>query len=290
MAQSDDLFLSLQEALAGRYSIDREIGRGGMGVVFLAHEVHLDRLVAIKVLPPERAADPALRERFLREVRLAARLSHPNIIPIHAVEETERFVFFVMAFVDGETLTDRVRARGPFPGSEGARVLREVAWALAYAHGQGIVHRDVKPDNILIERATGRVLVADFGIAAALGNASADGVTGTPEVMSPEQVLGKELDARTDIYALGATAFFAFSGRYPFEGGSTTELLAKHVTATAPTLAGLPRKITALVDQCLRKAPGDRPIDANQVAGKLTIVLEQRREIPVALRSFVKRA
>ena len=290
MAESPDLFLSLQEALAGRYSIDREIGRGGMGVVFLAHEVHLDRLVAIKVLPPERAADPALRERFLREVRLAARLSHPNIIPIHAVEETERFVFYVMAFIDGETLTDRVRSRGPFPGSEGARVLREVAWALAYAHGQGIVHRDVKPDNILIERSSGRVLVADFGIAAALGNASADGVTGTPEVMSPEQVLGKELDARTDIYALGATAYFAFSGRYPFEGDSTTELLAKHVTTPAPALEGLPRKITALVDHCLRKEPAERPSDANHVAGKLTIVLEQRREIPVALRSFIKRA
>ena len=292
MSDQHDLFLSLQEALAGRYSIDREIGRGGMGVVFLAHEVHLDRLVAIKVLPPERAADPALRERFLREVRLAARLSHPNIIPIHAVEETERFVFYVMAFVDGETLTDRVRTRGPFSGSEGARVLREVSWALAYAHGQGIVHRDVKPDNILIERTTGRVLVADFGIAAALGNASADGVTGTPEVMSPEQVLGKPLDARTDLYALGATAFFAFSGRYPFDASSTTELLAKHVTAAPPPLGsvGVPRKISALVDQCLRKDAVERPADANHVAERLTVVLEQRREIPVALRSFVKRA
>jgi eukaryotic-like serine/threonine-protein kinase len=292
MTMQDDLFLSLQEALAGRYSIDREIGRGGMGVVFLAHEVHLDRLVAIKVLPPERAADPALRERFLREVRMAARLSHPNIIPIHAVEEMQAFVFYVMAFVDGETLTDRVRGRGPFSGSEGARVLREVAWALAYAHGQGIVHRDVKPDNILIERATGRVLVADFGIAAALGNASADGVTGTPEVMSPEQVLGKPLDARTDIYAVGATAFFAFSGRYPFEGSSATELLAKHVTAPPPPLAavGVPRKVAALVDQCLRKHPDERPADATQVAERLTLVLEQRREIPVALRSFTKHA
>jgi predicted Ser/Thr protein kinase len=292
MADSSDLFLSLQEALAGRYSIDREIGRGGMGVVFLAHEVHLDRLVAIKVLPPERAADPALRERFLREVRMAARLSHPNIIPIHAVEETDRFVFYVMAFIDGETLTDRVRARGPFSGSEGARVLREVAWALAYAHGQGIVHRDVKPDNILIERATNRVLVADFGIAAALGNASADGVTGTPEVMSPEQVLGKSLDARTDIYALGATAHFAFSGRYPFEASTTTELLAKHVTTPPPPLAahGVPRKVSALVDHCLHKEPADRPADANTVAERLTVVLEQRREIPPALRSFIKRA
>src|SRR6476620_3527904 len=178
MQQTDELFLSLQQTLAGRYSIDREIGRGGMGVVYLAREVHLDRLVAIKLLPPERAADPSLRERFLREVRLAAKLSHPNIIPIHSVEERDDFVFYVMAFIDGETLTDRVRSRGPLPGSEGARVLREVAWALAYAHEQGFVHRDVKPDNILIERSTGRVLVADFGIAAALGQVSADGVSG----------------------------------------------------------------------------------------------------------------
>jgi serine/threonine-protein kinase len=294
MTKPDDLFLGLQDALSGRYSLDREIGRGGMGVVYLAHEVHLDRLVAIKVLPPERAADPALRQRFLKEVRLAARLSHPNIIPIHAVEETPAFVFYVMAFVDGDTLTDRVRNRGPFSGTEGARVLREVAWALAYAHDQGIVHRDVKPDNILIERATGRVLVADFGIAAALGNASLDGVTGTPEVMSPEQVLGKPLDARTDIYALGATAFFAFSGRYPFDAATTTELLAKHVASPPPELAALglsvPRKLTKLVDHCLCKPPDERPPTANAVAEKLTVVLEQRREIPVALRSFIKRS
>src|SRR5205085_1142951 len=144
------------------------------------------------------------------------------------------------------------------------------------------------------ERTTGRVLVADFGIAAALGNASVDGVTGTPEVMSPEQVLGKSLDARTDIYALGATAYFAFSGRYPFEASSITELLAKHVATPAPPLASLrlpvPRKLGTLVDHCLRKEAADRPPTANHVAEKLTLVLEQRREIPVALRSFIKRA
>ncbi|MEO5569245.1 MAG: serine/threonine-protein kinase, partial [Gemmatimonadaceae bacterium] len=249
----DSLFVSFQQSLAGRYSIDREIGRGGMGIVFLAREVHLDRLVAIKLLPPERASDPALRQRFLSEVRLAAKLSHPNIIPIHAVEESHDFVFYVMAFIDGETLTERVRGRGPLSGSEGARVFREVAWALAYAHDQGFVHRDVKPDNILLERSTGRVLVADFGIAAALGNVSADGVSGTPEFMSPEQVLGKTLDGRTDIYGLGASAFYAFSGRFPFEGSSATEILAKHVAVAAPPLASLglsvPRKVAALIDR-----------------------------------------
>ena len=166
----DPLFMDFQVALAGRYSIDRELGRGGNGVVFLAREVHLDRLIAIKLLPPERAADETLRERFVREARHAAKLSHPHIIPIHAVDEVAGFVFYVMAFVDGETLAQRVRTRGPLPASEGTRVLREVAWALAYAHAQGLVHRDVKPDNILLEHGSGRALVADFGIAAAIGD------------------------------------------------------------------------------------------------------------------------
>jgi len=152
----EQLFLAFQSALAGRYSIDRELGRGGMGVVYLAREVHLDRLVAIKLLPPDLAARPALRERFLREAQLAAKLSHPNIIPIHAVEQAGGFVYYVMAFVDGETLAQRVQSRGPVSATDGIRLLREVAWALGYAHGQGLVHRDVKPDNILIEGATGR--------------------------------------------------------------------------------------------------------------------------------------
>src|SRR6185369_9958197 len=181
----DSLFLSFQLALAGRYSIDRELGRGGMGVVYLAREVHLDRLVAIKLLPPEKAGLPTLRDRFLREARLAAKLSHPHIIPIHSVDQIDGFVFYVMAFVDGETLAHRVRTRGPLSASEGARVLREVAWALAYAHAQGLVHRDVKPDNILLEASSGRVLVADFGIAAAAGFTGPDGISGTPEFMSP---------------------------------------------------------------------------------------------------------
>ena len=296
MAQSavvDPLFLSFQLALAGRYSIDRELGRGGMGIVYLAREVHLDRMVAIKLLPPERAKDSTLRERFLREARLAAKLSHPNIIPIHSVEDTNGFVFYVMAFVDGETLAQRVRTRGPLPGSEGARVLREVAWALASAHGQGLVHRDVKPDNILLESASSRVMVADFGIAAAMGDAT-DGVSGTPEFMSPEQALGKSLDARSDLYSLGATAFYAFSGRFPFEGATATEILAKQVTEAPRALASLglplPKKITSLVDRCLAKDPALRPESAQALAEQLGVALEQRRELPVALRAFVKRS
>lgn len=290
---NDPLFFAFQGTLAGRYSIDRELGRGGMGIVYLAREVHLDRLVAIKLLPPEKAAQRSLRERFLREVRLAAKLSHPNIIPIHAVEDAGGFVFYVMAFIDGETLAHRVRNRGPLPASDGARMLREVAWALSYAHGQGFVHRDVKPDNILIESTTNRVLVADFGIAAALGEVSGDGVSGTPEFMSPEQVLGRPIDARSDIYGLGVTAFFAFSGRLPFEGASATEILAKQVTEPAPPLASLglpvPRRLAAIVDRCLFKEPERRPASAEALAEQLGVALEQRRELPAALRAFVKR-
>jgi serine/threonine-protein kinase len=289
---ADPLFLSFQLALAGRYSIDRELGRGGMGVVYLAREVHLDRPVAIKLLPPAKASDATLRGRFLREARLAAKLSHPNIIPIHAVEDTGEFVFYVMAFIDGETLAQRVRSRGPLPTSEGTRVLREVAWALAYAHGQGLIHRDVKPDNILLEASTNRVLVADFGIAAAVDD-SLDGVTGTPEFMSPEQALGTRMDARSDLYSLGATAFYAFSGRFPFEGASATEVLAKQVTETASPLAAVgstvPRKIASLVDRCLAKDPAHRPPSAQALADELGVALERRRELPLALRAFVKR-
>ena len=290
---SDPLFLAFQQALAGRYSIDRELGRGGMGVVYLAREVHLDRLVAIKLLPPERAATPGLRARFLREARLAAKLSHPNIIPIHAVEETGEFVFFVMSYVEGETLAQRVLTRGPLPSAEGARVVREVAWALAYAHGQGVVHRDIKPDNVLLEGATNRVLVADFGIAGAFGDTGTRDIAGTPEFMSPEQALGNPLDARSDLYSLGATAFYAFSGKLPLTGETHTEVLAKQVTEPAPPLAStgmpVPRKLAALVDRCLMKEPAQRPESAQALAEQLAVAIEKKRELPVALRSFVRR-
>ncbi len=289
----DSLFLAFQLALAGRYSIVRELGRGGMGVVYLAHEVHLDRLVAIKLLPPEKAERPQLREHFLREARLAARLSHPHIIAIHSVDEVAGFVFYVMSYVEGETLAERVRTRGPVSASDGVRMLREVAWALGYAHSMGVVHRDVKPDNILIEASSGRALVADFGIAAVAGDADGDGVRGTPEFMSPEQALGKDIDARSDLYGLGATAFYAFSGRPPFEGASATEILARQVTELPAPLASLglsvPRKLASLVDQCLAKEPTERPASADALAEQLGGAIEQRRALPVALRAFVRR-
>src|SRR5881394_341236 len=262
----DRLFLDFQSALAGRYSLERELGRGGMGVVYLAREVRLDRLVAIKLLPPARASDAKLRERFLREARTAAKLSHPHIIPIFTVDEVGEFVFFAMAYVAGETLTERVVRRGPLAPSEAARVLREIAWALAYAHSQGLVHRDVKPDNIMLEETSGRALVADFGIAGLVrGAAGLDGgeVIGTPEFMSPEQALGEHVDGRSDLYALGVVGYFALSGKLPFEAGKAAQVLAKQVTEPAPPL--------------------------ENVAELLGVALEQRRELPVGLRVFVKR-
>ena len=291
---ADPLFLAFQLALAGRYSILREAGRGGMGVVYLAREVHLDRLVAIKLLPPERAQRPELRERFVREARIAAKLSHPHIIPIHAVDQIDGFVFFVMSYVEGETLAERIRTRGPVSASDGVRMLREVAWALAYAHAQGVVHRDVKPDNILIEASTGRALVTDFGIAAVIGDGEADGVSGTPEYMSPEQALGVAIDSRSDLYGLGATAFYAFAGRPPFEGRSAEEVLARQVTEPPPPLASLgiavPRKLASLVDQCLAKEPASRPESAEALAEQIGRTIDQQRTLPAALRAFVRRS
>ncbi len=296
LSATDRLFVEFQSALAGRYSIERELGRGGMGVVYLAREVRLDRLVALKLLPPVLAAQPGPRERFLREARMAAKLSHPNIIPIHAVDEISSFVFFAMAYVDGETLTDRVRRRGPLSAADAARVLREVAWALAYAHGQGVIHRDVKPDNIMLETSTGRALVADFGIAGQVSGAAAlDGgeVIGTPEFMSPEQALGEQVDGKSDLYGLGVVGYFTLSGRLPFQGAKPTEVLAKQVTEAPRPLAevaeGTPRKLALAVDRCLAKDKDERPESAAVLAEQLGLALEHRKELPVALRVFVKR-
>jgi len=290
----DELFLALQSALSGRYSLERELGRGGMGVVYLAREVRLDRPVAIKLLPPMLAADAMLRDRFLREARLAARLSHPNIVPIHSVDEVAGFVFYVMAYVEGETLAQRVDRRGPLSPPEATRVLQEIAWALAYAHSQGIIHRDIKPANILLERGRGRAMVADFGIARiahAPLETAAEEVIGTPEYMSPEQARGESVDGRSDLYALGLVGHFALTGAPPFRAGTALGVLAMQVGKEAPSLTAsgraIPRSLALVLERCLKKDPFERFERGEALAEALDAGSGRSADVPAAVRSFL---
>jgi hypothetical protein len=286
-------FLALQRAVAGRYSLERELGRGGMGIVFLARDVALDRFVAIKLLPPALAEDLTVPGRFLREARTAAGLAHPHIVPIHAVEEQGGLVYFVMGFVEGETLGARVRRDGPLPPADVMRIVQEVAWALGHAHAHGVVHRDVKPDNVLLERETGRALVTDFGIARSAEtneSPSSGAVRGTPQYMSPEQVMGAAVDGRTDLYALGATAFFAATGRPPFESDTVAGLLAKHAGERPPPVTRfaphLPTKFAGAVDRCLEKDPGARFGNAEELVAEIRAARGVLVQVPADLRRF----
>ena len=304
MTQPSAEFLDLQAALAGEYSLQRELGRGGMGVVYLARDVQLDRDVAIKVLPTDLARDPAARDRFVREARTAAGLSHPHIVPIHRVGEASapatggtstRFVFFVMSYIAGETLGERLRRSGPLPPADATRVMREVAWALAYAHRHGIVHRDVKPDNILLEAGTGRAVVTDFGIAH--GGADAGPVTepgkisGTAHFMSPEQASNAPVDGRSDIYALGVVGYLAVSGRLPFESSNLPALLLRQATEAPSSVMrvapGLPPALGAVIDKCLALDPAGRFPDGETMAAALVPTTETRPVLPTTLRAWL---
>ena len=254
---------TLRQTLGDRYSIERELGRGGMGTVYLARDRKLDRPVALKVLPEEVAAQAGLRERFVRETRMAAGFSHPNIVPVYAIEEDEDLLAYAMGFVEGETLAERVRRAGPLSVRETVKLLQDVGYALAYAHGRGVVHRDIKPDNIMLERATGRALVMDFGIARAIaaapdpraGLTRVGEVVGTPEYMSPEQATGENIDGRSDLYSLGLTAWFALTGRPAMSGDSTGRILARQISEVLPPMISvrpdLPPALADAIDHCL---------------------------------------
>jgi serine/threonine-protein kinase len=287
-------FIALQTALAGEYSLDREIGRGGMGIVYLAREVRLARPVAIKILPRELAAQPELREAFLREARTAAALTHPNIVPVHAAGERGGFVFIAMAFVEGMTLGERIRSRGPLLPGQAARVMREVAWALAYAHGARLVHGDVTAENILLERGSDRALVTDFGIASAMQTSalSADGrVMGNAHYVSPEQASGEPLDARSDLYSLGITGYYALTGRLPFDGATSAEVVTRQLNATAPSITSIepsvPPRLAAAVERCLHKEPIRRYRNAESFAEAIDLAFEHAKEIPAPLRVWL---
>jgi len=245
----------LSQALNGQYEILREVGRGGMGIVFLARDLKLERLVAIKTLPPTLAADDVIRARFLREARTAAALNNPNIVPIHRADDINGTVFFVMGFVDGPSLAQLIREGGPLSPRTAVSILYDVSGALGYAHAAGVIHRDVKAENILIDRASSRALVTDFGIArvAEAAPLTATGtVLGTVHYMSPEQVAGENVDRRSDIYSLGVVAFYALAGRFPFDSPTASAVLVAHVTKLAPSMADtaptVPLLLARLVD------------------------------------------
>src|SRR2546427_2916591 len=229
---------SLNAALAGRYAIERELGSGGMATVYLAHDVKHHRPVAVKVLRPEVAA--ALGpDRFLREVEIAARLNHPHILALYDSGEANGFLFYVMPYVAGESLRHRLAREKQLPVEEALGIARHIASALGHAHAQNVIHRDVKPENILLYE--GEAMVADFGIALAVSAAAGERLTetglvvGTPEYMSPEQALGeRELHARSDVYSLGCVLYEMLAGEPPYTGPTAQAVIAKRLTDPVP--------------------------------------------------------
>ncbi len=262
---SDIYRIALQAALGDHYTIERELGRGGMATVFLARDVKHSRPVAIKVLHPELAASVGA-ERFLREIEIAAGLTHPHILPLHDSGSAGEQLYYVMPFVDGESLRDRLDRTGQLPLAEALQLTREAASALTYAHAHGVIHRDIKPENILL--ASGQALVADFGIARALDAAAADRLTttgmgvGTPAYMSPEQAVGDATDARTDVYALACVLYEMLAGQPPFAGRTAQEMITRrlvdpppHVTASRPAV---PAAIDAAIVTAMATSPDER--------------------------------
>ncbi|MEO7512151.1 MAG: serine/threonine-protein kinase, partial [Gemmatimonadaceae bacterium] len=257
--------LAFADALTGQYRLEREIGRGGMGIVYLARDLKLDREVAIKTLPHDLATDALIRERFLREARTAAALSHPNIVPVHRADELGPFVFFVMGYVNGQSIAQRVREQGPYPPARLMPILLDVASALGYAHSRGVVHRDVKAENILLDRADARAMVTDFGIARVAQSSQltqTGAVLGTVAYMSPEQVAGEALDGRSDLYSFGVLAFHALTGRFPFESETPSAVLVAHVLNAPPPIRSVaptvPAALGDIVDRLLAKDPARR--------------------------------
>jgi serine/threonine protein kinase len=270
---NDYLYDRVTVAVGAHYLLECEVGRGGMAVVYRATDLRLHRPVAIKVLPPDVAFNADVRTRFIREAQTAAQLNHPNIVSIYAVDEPpdSGLVYFAMAYIDGESLGARLARDGRWPIDATVRVLRDVADALAYAHARGVVHRDIKPDNILIDRATGRPMVTDFGIARAAAGETRLTVTGvavgTPAYMSPEQALGeREVDGRRDIYSLAVVGYQMLAGETPFKAANTPAMLVKHVSERPRPIRDqrpdVPAYLAVAIDRALSKRPEDRWADA----------------------------
>jgi serine/threonine-protein kinase len=269
-----DADAKLHAALADRYRVERELGRGGMATVYLARDLRHDRPVALKVLHPELAASLG-DDRFQREIRLAARLQHPHILTVYDSGESAGRLWFTMPYVEGESLRGRLARERQLPVEDALRIGREAAQALQYAHDQGVVHRDIKPENLLLTR-DGNTLVADFGIARALGGAGDSRLTetglaiGTPAYMSPEQASGdRGLDARSDVYSLAAVLYEMLAGEPPFTGATTQAMLARRFTEPAPSVRAQRPSVPEGVDQAIRKALAPVPADRFSTVAQL---------------------
>ncbi len=271
-------FDALREALADRYAIERELGRGGMATVYLARDLHDESSVAVKVMRPELASVLG-GDRFAREIRITARLQHPNILPVLDSGEVEGTSYFVMPYVDGETLEQRLVREGQLSIEEALDITSEIADALAYAHGVGFMHRDIKPGNILL--AHGHAVLADFGIARAVDAAGGDKLTatglalGTAAYMSPEQAAGGKIDARTDIYSLGCLLYEMLAGQPPFTGPTPQAVLARHSTDAVPSLRTVRETVTASLERAIMKALAKVPADRYVTATQFTEALRQ---------------
>ena len=274
---------AIPEILGGRYQIEREVGRGGMARVYLARDLKHSRSVAVKVIRPERAASLG-RDRFLREIEIAAGLRHPNIVPVYDSGDADGVLYFVMPYEEGPSLRARLARDGVLPVSESVSILRDVARALAYAHEHGVVHRDVKPDNVML--SGGAAVVTDFGIAKAVSVAQTDAperastqpgaVFGTPAYMAPEQAVGDpSTDHRADIYSFGCLAYELFAGRPPFHDLPTHETIAAQVGTKPVPLsavsAAAPESVSRLVARCLEKKPASRPQSAQELVAELDV-------------------
>jgi tRNA A-37 threonylcarbamoyl transferase component Bud32 len=275
--QLDELGARLQAALGEGYAVEGKLGSGGFAVVFLVRDVHLKRKLAVKVLSPDLIASHSVLERFRREAETIAQLSHPHIVPLHFIGQKDDLVYLVMEAIDGGSLSDRLDREKLLPIDDAARIFSEVASALAHAHKRGVVHRDIKPQNVLLDAESGRALVTDFGIArtAEGGSLTATGmVIGTPAYLSPEQVTGEPSDHRADIYALGVMMYEMLSGQPPFTGPTPTAVLMKRLAGPPESLKKLrpdvPDSLVELVDSCLATRPDDRLNNAADIVRYLT--------------------